>query len=200
MWSGPGTVAFEPQSPAAGPTMTGLTTPSGAPSGVSFTTLTPGINTAIDAGVKAFSSGDFDSARRAFADAVAEDPADPFGRILYGLTWFAQGDFTRATRAIHAALTDVPEAIQRPLDLSPLYTDPSVLAAHIDRLTQECARYPDNGDFSFLLAYVLFATEQPKAAYGAILAIHGPASTNDVVMALRDTLASIQTAPDSPAP
>lgn len=187
MWSGPGTVIISPSTPWNEPT-----------AGVGFTTLVAGVNPAIDAGVRAFASGDYETARRAFAEAVADDPDDPYGLILYGWSWFAMGEYSRAVRAIHQTLTATPEIVSRPPDITPLYGDRTVLTAQIERLARESELAPPNSDLKFLLAYVLFVSEQPQAALKMLTRISGPAATDPVVRRLRETLQSLLSAPMEP--
>ncbi|MCG3130054.1 MAG: hypothetical protein FLDDKLPJ_00802 [Phycisphaerae bacterium] len=131
---------------------------------IRFTTITPGADPLIDEAVAAFSSGQYVEARRLFARAAVRDPGDPYARLLYALTWVAEGDYTLAYLSTYAALTQAEDILTQPLDLSPLYPDAGVLDEQLARLTWYVTEHPDDGEARFLLAYLFFTIEDVPAA------------------------------------
>ncbi|MCC7291217.1 MAG: hypothetical protein IT449_04040 [Phycisphaerales bacterium] len=159
--------------------------------GASFTTLIAGVDARVDEGIAAFAAGDASAARRAFAAAVARDPSDPYARILYGWTWFAEGDPMLASASIRLALQEFPHILGRPLDVRALYRDRVALDAQLAALFAHVARHHEDRDARFLLGYVLFTVEQPQEAWDVLLPLMQSGEADAIAADLLRILAEI---------
>lgn len=151
---------------------------------VSFTVITLGVDPIMDDGVEAFRNGDFFTARRRFSQLMIADARDPYARILYGLSWYAEGrDYEAAATAIYVALVQDSNILARPLDLLTLYEgDVYTLGTHFSRLESYVRHYPEDLAARFLLAYVLFSTEQPEEAAMALKSMRVEENKDDAVL------------------
>lgn len=135
---------------------------------LSFATLVPGVNPLVDQGVAAFRSGRYDEARRLFVRVALEDRNDGYALILYGFTWFADGDYELASAAVRGALDQAPDLAAHPLDIRGLYPDPSVLESRIGQLFHHVATYPGDAAARFMLGYALFCSAEFEPAADVI--------------------------------
>lgn len=151
---------------------------------VSFTVITLGVDPIMDDGVEAFRNGDHFTARRRFSQLMIADARDPYARILYGLSWYAEGrDYEAAATAIYVALAQDPNILARPLDFLALYEgDVYTLGTHFSRLESYVRHYPEDLAARFLLAYVLFSTEQPEEAAMALKSMRVEENKDDAVL------------------
>jgi len=155
---------------------------------VTFTTIVPGANATIDEGLAAFSADQYETARRAFVRAMLDNPDDPYARMLYGLTWFAQGNVDQASYAIHSALAQSTDVVTHPLDVAALYPDRGVLDQQLDQLATYLDRHPQDRSARFLLGLLYFTVEQPERALDLLSAVAADDGDDQVAALLVDTL------------
>lgn len=163
-----------PSGPYAPTTGTPYNEPSSAttPTGPAAMTTTPAPATPspawqkyMDEGLAAYQAGRFDDAQRSYMRAIVADDRHALSSLLFGYANFAVGSYDLSAAAVQRALETDPGLLRAPLDIRSLYSDPAVLESQVASLNAYIAAHPGAGDAQFVLAYVLFAAEQPDRAW-----------------------------------
>ncbi len=112
-------------------------------------------DTRFEEGVKSFESGDFNTAAKKFAEAMAQSPDDVILPFAYAQALFADGQYTEAAHQLRVALTKVTPDKEGVFFPRGLYANDDVLFAQIEKLVDRQDRSPDDADLQLLLGYQL---------------------------------------------
>lgn len=159
---------------------------------------------AVGQGNEHFGAGRYSDARRSYGEAMAIDDTDGVAKLLYGLSSFAEGDFSAASVATQKALDATPDLIWYPFNVKALYRNDTKFQEHVAALARKVDAEPGNTEAQFLLGYMWYASGDAvnaKTVFGA-LAANNP--SDELFMALRDAstqaLESLSKQPQQPAP
>ncbi len=115
-------------------------------------------------GVVAFEQEDYETAAKAFADAIALEPNDLILPFAYVQALFASEQYSRAANILRLALVQMPSGEQGLFFPRGLYSDDEILFGQIDRLHSTAESFAYDPDMSFLLGYQLIGTERHNEA------------------------------------
>lgn len=132
----------------------------------------PAVQTQADVrfenGVQSFEAGNFDSAAREFAAAMALAPEDAIMPFAYAQALFASERYAEAAGVIRQALKDMPPQEQGVFYPRGLYSDDDVLFAQIEKLLDRTDAHGFNPDIELLLGYHLLGIGEPDYARGPL--------------------------------
>ena len=140
----------------------------------------------VEKGNVAFAGGEFQEARRLYAQAMLADVTDGYAKLFYGLANFATGQFEVAADAFRRAMYDAPELIDDPIDLRMFYSDPEVLNAQMTDLLLAVGEQPDNTELAFLLGYMYYSTGEPQLAVTTLQPLAGEEAPDTLATLVRD--------------
>jgi hypothetical protein len=115
-------------------------------------------------GVTAFEQGDYDTAAKAFADAIALEPDDLILPFAYVQALFASEQYSRAADNLRSALEQMPAEEQGLFFPRGLYSDDEILFGQIDELQSKAETFTFDPDMSLLLSYQLVGVERNDEA------------------------------------
>jgi tetratricopeptide (TPR) repeat protein len=118
----------------------------------------------FDDGVKAFEQGDYGTAAKAFADAIALEPNDLILPFAYVQALFASEQYSRAAVILRSALERMPAEEQGLFFPRGLYSDDEVLFGQIGELQSKAETFTFDPDMSLLLGYQLIGVERNDEA------------------------------------
>ena len=143
----------------------------------------------VGEGIESFRSGDFEGARSAFVRAILADERDGYAKFLYGLANFAVGDYTVAAISWRRAALTSDLFLERPPDVRYLYGDLASFEAQLDRLSRVAREHQDDRDVQFTLAFLLYATGEPRVAAELFERLAGSDSADLLARRLADVCA-----------
>lgn len=161
----------------------------------------------MKSGAAAFSAGKYAEARGWFIQAVLADDADGVPLFLYGVASFSEADYGVAISALRKSLELTPELIENPIDVRNMYGESAVFDAHLSALRDSAAEQVMNqepstqvsDDRKFLLAYLLFASHQPKEAVGVLDGIVATQPDDSLARKIHDAAIRVQAQPEPAA-
>lgn len=115
-------------------------------------------------GVTAFEQENYETAVKAFADAVTLEPNDLILPFAYVQALFASEQYSRAADILRLALEQMPAEEQGLFFPRGLYSDDEVLFEQIDRLQSKAETFAYDPDMSLLLGYQLIGVERNEEA------------------------------------
>jgi hypothetical protein len=115
-------------------------------------------------GVTAFEQEDYDTAAKAFADAIALEPNDLILPFAYVQALFASEQYSRAADNLRSALEQMPAEEQGLFFPRGLYGDDEILFGQIDDLQSKAETFTFDPDMSLLLGYQLIGVERNDEA------------------------------------
>ncbi len=115
-------------------------------------------DTRFEEGVKSFESGDYSTAARRFADAMALSPDDMILPFAYAQALFADQQYSEAAGVIRQALKKLPPDKESVFYPRGLYANDDVLFKQIEVLLNKQDASGDNPDLQLLLGYHLLGT------------------------------------------
>ncbi len=118
----------------------------------------------FDDGVVAFEQEDYDTAAKAFADAIALEPNDLVLPFAYVQALFASEQYSRAADILRLALVQMPAEEQGLFFPRGLYSDDEILFGQIDKLQSKAETFAYDPDMSLLLGYQLIGVERHDQA------------------------------------
>jgi hypothetical protein len=118
----------------------------------------------FDDGVTAFEQEDYDTAAKAFADAIALEPNDLILPFAYIQALFASEQYSRAADILRLALEQMPAEEQGLFFPRGLYSDDEILFGQIDDLQSKAETFAYDPDMSLLLGYQLVGVERNNEA------------------------------------
>jgi Tfp pilus assembly protein PilF len=112
-------------------------------------------DTRFEEGVKSFESGDFNTAAKKFAEAMAQAPDDMILPFAYTQALFADGQYAEAAHNLRVALAKVTPDKEGVFFPRGLYANDDVLFAQVEKLVDRLDRSADDADLQLLLGYQL---------------------------------------------
>jgi len=146
----------------------------------------PGEPTAVGDGLRAFRANDFETARNAFVRGVLLDDRDAYAKFLYGLASFAQGDYAVAAISWRRAAQADELFLSRPPDVRLLYGNVHAFESQLDELSRVAMDRLHDLDTRFALAYLFYATGEPRIASELFIRIAEDDPTDTLARALAD--------------
>jgi tetratricopeptide (TPR) repeat protein len=113
----------------------------------------------FEQGVNDFEQGDYDSAARAFGNAVSFEPNDLILPFAYVQALFASGQYSNAADVLRQAIEQMPVDRQGLFFPRGLYSNDDIFFAQVEQLQSKAAS-ADDADLSLLLAYQLMGQEK----------------------------------------
>lgn len=123
---------------------------------------------ALSNGDQAFSTGNYQEARKQYAQAILKEQNDPRGHIAMGLTLAALGDYSEAGRALRNGVTLAPSLSEGGFDLSQAYGNRDDMLRHIAGVNDYLRKNPDDMNALFVAGFMqIFGGDVPngKAAF-----------------------------------
>jgi tetratricopeptide (TPR) repeat protein len=111
-------------------------------------------------GVEAFENEDYETAVKAFADAVALEPNDIVMPFAYVQALFATEQYTRAADILRLGLAAMPVDQQGLFFPRGLYNDDDILIDQIEKLRARAETFTYDLDMSLLLGYQYIGIEE----------------------------------------
>jgi tetratricopeptide (TPR) repeat protein len=111
-------------------------------------------------GVAAFEQEDYETAAKAFADAVALEPDDLILPFAYVQALFADEQYSRAAEVLRSALEDMPADEQGLYFPRGLYAEDETLFEQIEQLQRKADVFNYDYDLKLLLGYQLIGVEK----------------------------------------
>jgi tetratricopeptide (TPR) repeat protein len=147
----------------------------------------------VISGLAAFSEGRYDDARGWFLRAILEDNADPYAKLLLGLTHYAKGDYDSASLALRSALILSPRMLADPVDLRMFYLDPEQFDAQLDRFRSSLltASESKRSEAGLMLSYLYFATGRPNDSLAVLDRLSSAQTDDPLHPALRDAVVRV---------
>lgn len=115
-------------------------------------------------GVVAFEQEDYETAAKAFADAIALEPNDLILPFAYVQALFAGEQYSRAADILRLALVQMPAEEQGLFFPRGLYSDDEILFGQIDKLQSKAETFVYDPDMPLLLGYQLIGAERNNEA------------------------------------
>jgi chemotaxis protein histidine kinase CheA len=115
-------------------------------------------------GVVAFEQGDYDTAAKAFADAIVLEPNDLVLPFAYVQALFASEQYSKAADILRLALVQMPAEEQGLFFPRGLYSEDEILFGQIDKLQNKAETFAYDPDMPLLLGYQLIGVERYEQA------------------------------------
>lgn len=104
-------------------------------------------------GVKAFEQNEYETASKAFADAVALEPNDLILPFAYAQALFADEQYYQAAEILRLALTNLPPDKEGVFFPRGLYAEDEILFEQIEQLEEKAEIFTFDADYKLLLGY-----------------------------------------------
>ncbi|MCC6575044.1 MAG: hypothetical protein IT462_14805 [Planctomycetes bacterium] len=118
----------------------------------------------LSRGHKAFRQGDYDTALKAYKEAVILEPNNAGAKYRLALGSFAAGKYSFGAFAVRRAIAVDVDSIKAVPDLRESYSDDAVFKAHLKALSDEAAKNADDGDVQLLLGFTLLYSGDARGA------------------------------------
>jgi len=148
-------------------------------------------------GVTTFEQGDYETAAKAFADAIALEPNDVILPFAYVQALFASEQYSKAADILRLALQQMPADQQGLFFPRGLYSDDEVFFAQIEQLRTRTDSFSYDPDLSLLLAYQLIGAEKYDEARSRLEQAGQYEVNQNAVTTLFDLLNKLEEQPQS---
>ncbi len=137
----------------------------------------------MERGRKAFETGDYEGATRAFKEAVILDPSDATAKLNLALAAFASGKYAFSAFGIRRGLALDESAASTEFDLRAMYRDGEVLTRQLDDLARMIKKSPD-ADKLLVQGYMRLFTGDTEGAAQSLEQALGYAPQDEAAMKL----------------
>ncbi|MFO7956788.1 MAG: tetratricopeptide repeat protein [Candidatus Brocadiia bacterium] len=129
--------------------------------------------------------GDYRSAAESFREAVAAAPDEPAAKFALALALAGDGDYAPAAQLLRRALRATPDWSALYIDPETVFGTPDRFAAVLERLDEQLAIEPGNGDVRLPAGFLRFAAGRSEEALEVLQGVESGEESDPILEGLR---------------